>query len=184
VVVLRPGGETLTCDRVVALPVVRGVPVEGLPHDPEGFLPIDSHARVSRVSDVYAAGDGANFPLKQGGIACQQADAGAEDIARAAGIPVEARPFRPVLRGRLMTGGKPHFMRRDIGDPTGAGESTDHMLWWPPTKIAGKYLAPYVALQQKREGKAAVQGGQESLLASAVNEAGELKLHGYEFAAR
>ena len=59
---------------------------------------------MSGAEDVYAAGDGTNFPIKQGGIACQQADAVAEVIAKAAGASLEPRSFRPVLRGRLITG--------------------------------------------------------------------------------
>jgi len=182
---LRPGGETLHCDRVVALPVVRGPRIEGLPQDADGFIPIGDDASVRGVDDVFAAGDGTNFPIKQGGIACQQADVAAACIARAAGIPVEVRPFRPVLRGQLMTGGKPQFMRRDVGDPTGGEESTEHMLWWPPSKVAGKYLAAYLALQEESE-----RAGRDPdvkrrwVLANAVNDAGEVELHGYEFAAR
>jgi sulfide:quinone oxidoreductase len=145
--VLHPGGETISVDRVVALPVSRGNRIPGLPTDAEGFLPIDPFTRVGNCDDVYAAGDGTNFPLKQGGIACQQADIAAEDIARAAGVRIEARTFRPVLRGQLLTGAKPQFMRRDIRAATHVKEeSTQHILWWPPTKIAGKYLAPYIAL--------------------------------------
>ncbi|MEA2483574.1 MAG: sulfide:quinone oxidoreductase [Thermoleophilaceae bacterium] len=151
-ILLHPSGETITCDRVVALPVTRGIPIAGLPADGDGFLPIDPFAHVGRCDDVYAAGDGTNFPLKQGGIACQQADIAAEDIARAAGADVEARTFRPVLRGQLLTGAKPHFMRRDVRAVTsGKADSTEHILWWPPTKIAGKFLGPYIALQEDRE---------------------------------
>jgi sulfide:quinone oxidoreductase len=151
-VLLRPGGEAITCDRVVALPVTHGIPIAGLRADGDGFLPIDPFTRVGRCDDVYAAGDGTNFPLKQGGIACQQADIAAEDIARAAGVDLEARTFRPVLRGQLLTGAKPHFMRREIRAVTsGKADSTEHILWWPPTKIAGKFLAPYIALQDDRD---------------------------------
>jgi sulfide:quinone oxidoreductase len=100
---------------------------------------------VSGAEDVYAAGDGTNFPVKQGGIACQQADAVAEVIAKAAGASVEPRSFRPVLRGQLITGGESRFMRTSLSGSAGASpESSPETLWWPPTKVAGRYLAPYL----------------------------------------
>jgi sulfide:quinone oxidoreductase len=176
-VVVRPGERQIECDRIVALAISLGYRVLGLPSDPDGFIPIDGFARVTGVKDVYAVGDGANFPVKQGGIACQHADVAAEDIARAAGVPVEMRSFRPVLRGRLMTGAKPRFMRRDIsgreGNPVA---SSDHFLWWPPTKVAGRYVAPYLALHENADPKTGLSKG--------LDEAGDVKLKGYAFAAR
>ena len=58
------------------------------------------------VEDVYAAGDITAFPVKQGGIAAQQAEAAAESIAADAGADSPG-PFRPVLRGLLLTGRSP-----------------------------------------------------------------------------
>jgi sulfide:quinone oxidoreductase len=188
---LHPGGETLTCDRVIALPVSRGHRIVGLPADADGFLPIDPFTRVGSCDDVYAVGDGANFPVKQGGVACQQADIAAEDIARAAGADVEIRTFRPVLRGQLLTGAKPHFMRRDVRAVTsGTEDSTQHMLWWPPAKVAGKYLAPYIALQDDadstRSGAEAIRARvlrSPVLLTSAGDGDFELELGAYALAA-
>ena len=40
-----------------------------------------STCRVDGVDHVHAAGDAADFPVKQGGLACQQADTVAEHIA-------------------------------------------------------------------------------------------------------
>jgi sulfide:quinone oxidoreductase len=142
---LHPSGKTLAADRIVALPRVVGRPVDGLPANDDGFIPIDEHARVPGVDNVWAAGDGTAFPVKQGGIACQQADAAAGDIARLAGADVDAEPFRPVLRGQLLTGGQPRFMRHHLegGHGDDSEVSTD-ALWWPPGKIAGVHLAPYL----------------------------------------
>jgi sulfide:quinone oxidoreductase len=144
-IVVHPGGEAVECDRIVALPRLRGPALRSLPYDEDGFIPIDNHGRVAGVEDVFAAGDGTNFPVKQGGIACQQADAVAEVIAKAAGTQLEPRSFRPVLRGQLLTGGKPRFMRTNIsgreGDVTQSGAGA---LWWPSTKVAGRYLGPYL----------------------------------------
>jgi sulfide:quinone oxidoreductase len=144
VVLARPGLR-VHCDRIVALPRLEGASLRSLPHDADGFIPIDNHGRVAGIENVYAAGDGTNFPVKQGGIACQQADAVAEVIAKSAGAPIEPRSFRPVLRGQLLTGGDSHFMRTDLSGRGGdASESGPHALWWPPSKVAGRYLAPYL----------------------------------------
>ena len=108
--VLSGGGEIFV-DRVVTLPVLEGPRIQGLPHDRHGFIPVDAHGRVAGLADIYAAGDITAFPLKQGGLAAQQADAVAEVIAAAAGAAVTPEPFSPVLRGLLMTGGAPLYLR-------------------------------------------------------------------------
>ena len=75
------------------------------------------------MADVYAAGDITSFPIKQGGIACQQADAAAAHIAARAGAAVEPEPFKPVLRGMLLTERSAHYMHREtVGDRQVAGE--------------------------------------------------------------
>jgi sulfide:quinone oxidoreductase len=183
-VMLHPTGDWIEADRIVALPVVRGRRISGLPCDSDGFLPIDSFARVAGVSDVYAAGDGANFPVKQGGIACQQADVLGAHIAREAGIPVDVQPFRPVLRGQLLTGAKPHFMRHDLRAQSAEEDaSSEHLLWWPPTKVAGKYLAPYIAVQEERERAASSAPGVKRRAVIAPSDR-EMPLRGYEFVTR
>ena len=88
---IAPGDRRLRAERVVALPSIEGHGVRGLPHDEHGFLPIDEHARVRGVADVFAAGDGTDFPVKQGGIATQQADAAAEWIAATSGATLSAQ---------------------------------------------------------------------------------------------
>jgi sulfide:quinone oxidoreductase len=140
-------GDALPADRVVSLPRLEGSTVAGVPHDGEGFIPVNSNGLVEGLDDVYAAGDATTCPIKQGGVAAQQADAAAEAIAARAGAPVEPRPFRPVLRGLLLTGGTPRYLRAEVSG--GRGEDwavSEHALWWPPSKVAGHYLAPYLAL--------------------------------------
>jgi sulfide:quinone oxidoreductase len=139
---LAPGGEDLAMQRVVTLPCLAGPAIDGLPADADGFLVTDAYARVLGVSDVYAAGDVTAFPIKQGGLACQQADAAAEHIAARAGAELEPTPFTPVLRGMLLTERWSRFLRRDAkADETiVAGRA----LWWPPAKIAGRELAGYL----------------------------------------
>jgi sulfide:quinone oxidoreductase len=141
-------GEPLTADRVIGLPRLTGPRVAGLPADHEGFIPVDLNGLVRGELDVYAAGDATSSPIKQGGIAAQQADAAAAAIAARVGASVEPEPFRPVLRGLLLTGSTPRYMRAEVSG--GRGEEwrvSDHALWWPPSKIAGKRLAPYLALR-------------------------------------
>jgi sulfide:quinone oxidoreductase len=135
--------DALSVDAVIALPRAEGPFLSGLPNDVAGFVPTDRHGRVVGVDDVYAAGDVTHFPVKQGGIATQQADAVAEAIAARAGAPVEPEPFRPVLRGLLLTGLFPRFLRAEPG--TGISTIDTEALWWPPAKIVGRYLAPFLA---------------------------------------
>jgi sulfide:quinone oxidoreductase len=145
---LRPLGRDFTPDRILALPVLEGPAPPGLPTDERGFIPIDAHSRVLGVEDVYAAGDGTQFPIKQGGVATQQADIAAAEIARRVGVNVKPEAnFRPVLRGKLITGRGERFLRSDeaTGGRGSSSELSDHALWWPPSKIAGAYLAPYLA---------------------------------------
>jgi sulfide:quinone oxidoreductase len=139
------GSERLEVERVVTLPRLEGPAIAGLPADPSGFLVVDGHGRVTGVPDVYAAGDVTAFAIKQGGLACQQADAAAAHIAALAGADVQAEPFAPVLRGMLLTERWARFLRRE--ERPAAADHTDvagHALWWPPTKIAGRELAGYL----------------------------------------
>src|SRR4051794_2174660 len=142
-------GRHIDADRVVTLPVLEGPAVPGLPSDGHGFLPVDLHGRVRSLPDVYAAGDVTTFPLKQGGLAAQQADAVAEAIAARAGAPLTPRPFRPVVRGLLLTGGVPIYLRAEPGsqgvaERAGTTTHSTQALWWPPGKVAGRFLAPYL----------------------------------------
>ena len=140
-----PGGRLLEPGPAIALPELVGPRIAGLPADEGGFIPIDPSARVRGIDNVYAAGDGANFPIKQGGLATQQADAAAEHIAARLGAAVEAKPFEPVLRGQLITGPDTFHMKHALGGGSGEGTTSLDYLWWPPGKVAGRYLAPWLA---------------------------------------
>ena len=94
---------------------------------------------------VWAAGDATDFPLKQGGIATQQADVAARSIAARAGAPVGLERFSPLLRGILLTGRGAWWLRNDPTGGAGEGDLAGHALWWPPSKIAGRWLSPYLA---------------------------------------
>ena len=142
---LIPQGS-IPAERVVALPRLIGAPIDGLPQTVHGFVSVDAHCRVHGLEDIFAAGDITSFTVKQGGIATQQADVAAEAIAAAAGADVTPQRFRPVLRGLLLTGGEPRYLRREVtGDPEQEPMAGPEPLWWPPAKIVGRYLAPFLA---------------------------------------
>jgi hypothetical protein len=61
-------------------------------------------------------------------------------------VDVVPRPFRPVLRGLLTAGGTARFMRARIA--IGIGDDftlSEQPLWWPPNRLCGRYLAPYLS---------------------------------------
>jgi sulfide:quinone oxidoreductase len=145
---VSPGERRLPVDRIVTLPRLVGPRLRGVPSGRDGFLHTDAHGRVAGLDDVFAAGDATTFPIKQGGLAAQQADAVAETIAAAVGAAIDPQPFRPVLRGVLLTGGPARYLRADISG--GAGDDSiiaGDALWWPPNKLSGRYLAPYLSGQ-------------------------------------
>ena len=138
------GERHIDVDRILTLPVPVGPAITGLPDTADGFIPVDEHGLVQGLEDVYAAGDAIDSTIKQGGLAAQQAVAAAEAIAARHGVDVDPQPYRPVLRGVLLTGGRNRWLRGPAsGAPTAAHAST-RALWWPPTKIATRYLAPYL----------------------------------------
>jgi sulfide:quinone oxidoreductase len=152
-VALGATGDSLAADCVVTLPLMRGPGLAGVPAlQPDDFIPVDEYGRVEGLTDVYAAGDAIDFPIKQGGLAAQQADAVAAHVAARHGARVDVAPFRPVLRGMLLTGGEPRFMRTGVPDADPDIPGAWYPLWWPPTKIAGRYLAPYLLERSEVEG--------------------------------
>jgi len=153
-------GPPLNTERVVTLPRLEGQLIDGVPRDKDGFVPVDEFGRVRGLAAVFAAGDITAFPIKQGGIAAQEADTVAGMIAAEAGAPVVAKPFRPVLRGLLLTGATPRFMRAELAG--GRGDSSvvsAEPLWWPPGKIVGRYLAPVIARSLRYDETAPPAGG-------------------------
>ena len=133
---------------MVTVPRLVGPRLRGIACEHDGFIHTDTHGRVTGLGGVFAAGDATTFPIKQGGLAAQQADAVAETIAALVGADVDPQPIRPVLRGVLLTGAAPRYLRRELTD---AGEHdsviSERPLWWPPDKISGRYLAPYLSRQ-------------------------------------
>jgi len=140
------GGDELEFDHAITLPRLMGSQIAGLPADRDGFLPVDKFGRITGIDSVFAAGDATTFPIKQGGLATQQADGIAEQLAARAGMTVEPQPFAPVLRAIMFAGRETRYLLTSF-DEDGEPCSTvsTEPLWTPPSKIAGRYLAPYLA---------------------------------------
>jgi sulfide:quinone oxidoreductase len=135
--------DHVEADAIVTLPTLEGPPLDGIPQDEHGFVATDEFGWVLGLTDVYAAGDMTQFPIKQGGIATQQADAVASSIAADAGARVRPATFEPVLRGLLLTGMSPRYLRTARGAHPSLVDTQP--LWWPPAKIVGRYLTPFLA---------------------------------------
>jgi sulfide:quinone oxidoreductase len=140
-----PGGQRLEFDRIVALPVLEGPGLPGIPHDADGFIPVDEFCHVRGAERVYAAGDATDFPVKHGGIAAQQADTAARSIVALAGGRVKPQTFDPVLEGVLITGDQPIRLRAHLA----GGHGSDLLLTGAPVatstpKISARYLNQYL----------------------------------------
>ena len=137
----------IPADRVICIPPACGTAVPGLPSNAQGFLAVDEVGRVIGADDLYAVGDVTTYPIKQGGIAAQQADVAAQSIAARAGAPVgQPAPFHPSLHGLLITGGEPRYLFAELGGGQGeTATASTEPLWWPGGKVAARYLGPYLA---------------------------------------
>jgi sulfide:quinone oxidoreductase len=142
---VRAGSHWLPASRIVSLSLPVGPRLHGVPSTGAGYLDCDQHGRLRSVPAVWAAGDCTAQPIKQGGLASQQADAAATDIARRAGAFTRPRPFRPVLRGLLRTADGPLYLRRSLAADDGGGTVSPEPLWWPPSKVASRRLASHLA---------------------------------------
>jgi len=144
-VIINPGDRHVEADRVVALPELYGPGVRGLPLSEHGFFRVDKFQRVLDADGVYAAGDSTEFAIKHGGVSSQMADVAAEQIAADAGAKITPQPFQPVVHGMLLTDGKPLYLTARITGGHGfSSEVSDTPTWSPPTKIASRYLTPYL----------------------------------------
>lgn len=141
-----PGGM-VPSDVVIALPRIRGPRVRGLPQTANGFVDATPDGRVRGRDRVFVAGDAGPFPVKQAGLACQEADLVAAAICADLGIDVPELPSSPVLRGVLWSGDGDQFLRRDLAgghDESQGSVSVATALWWPPGKVAGRFLTPFL----------------------------------------
>ena len=143
---LLAGGGALEADLAVAMVRLEGPRIRGLPSDDDGFVPVDELGRVEGVDGVFAAGDATTFPLKQGGLATQQADAIAEQIASELGAAAPpASGFRPVLRAVLFGGREKRYFQAELGEALHESSvASEDPLWPESSKVVGRYLAPYL----------------------------------------
>ena len=129
-------------DRVIALPVLTGRPISGLPATVDGFIPVDAAGRVEGVPRVFAAGDGTDGAIKQGGMAAQQADRAVATMLAEHDVDVPAPADPPSLNALLITGTGTWYMRRRAD--SSHGEISARPLWSPPSKIVGRHLSPFL----------------------------------------
>ena len=143
-VVRTADGSSIAADATVALPVIQARPLPGLPTDAAGFVSVDSQCRVPGSGDVFAAGDCTDQPLKQGGLAAQQADIAAAGIAALAGAEVTPTAFQPTLEAVLLTGDTPLHLDAAGARPirSGHADADDRER---REKIFARYLTPYLA---------------------------------------
>ena len=136
----------LEIDRVVTMPRLRGPHLAGLAYSEDGFVPTDAHGLVCRAQRMSTLR--ATRPRSRSSTAASPSTrplAVAEAVAARLGAPLKPRPFRPVLRGLLLTGAAPRFLWSDLaGDVDEISAAEAHPLWWPPGKIAGGRLAAYL----------------------------------------
>ena len=128
---------------------------------PTGFVTVDEHGRVAGLDDVYAAGDMTTRPLKQGGLATQQADVAAAAIAaRRRRRRSRPRPTGPSLRAMLLTGGA---RATSAAPPARPATPPTTRRGGRRTRSPGRELAPYLTAHpelrlepatQRREGAA------------------------------
>jgi sulfide:quinone oxidoreductase len=141
----------LPAEAVIAVPRLAGQRISGVPADWNGFTLTDDLGRVEGAPDVYAAGDMTRYPVKQGGLAVQQAEVVARAVAESLGADLEPEPMQRILRARLVGGDAPLYLRapldtagRAVVDGEALPESAEPP-WWPGAKVFGRHLAPYLA---------------------------------------
>jgi sulfide:quinone oxidoreductase len=146
-------GEAVAADRVVAVPRLVGRRLTGVPADWNGFVETDERGRVRELAGVLAIGDVTSFPVKQGGLATQQADAAAAVLAARAGADVALDPARRVLRSRLLGAAEPLYLQAELdaaGRPIpGTSAVSGEPPWWPGAKLFGRHLTPWMAAGER-----------------------------------
>lgn len=139
---------SIEADAVVALPRLEGRQIGGVPHDLDGFVRVDDRFRIQGMQHAFAVGDVTEFPVKQGGLATQQADIAAEEIAAELGCDVPGQGFDPMLRGVLWTGAEPLYLSGPLTGGHGESSAATETPPWEggeEGKLVGRYLTPFLA---------------------------------------
>ncbi len=150
---VQPHGVTLEPDQVVALPRIDGPAIRGLPGGgPHGFIPVDRRCCVPGTGGrVFAAGDATAFPVKHGGLGAQQADVAAAGMAGLAGAGVDEAVFVPEMNGKLLTGGRPLYLRASLIGSQGLESEVFESAPWPvDDKVIARELGGYIAAVESR----------------------------------
>ena len=137
---------TLEVDQVVTLAQLEGPALPGLASDASGFIAVDEHSLVTRSVGATSPGQGDGVQAfaggGRGGIATQQADAAAEAIAAPMGAAIALIPRSGPRSGACCSPASPlPTCAREIAGTGHPFETAANPLWWPPSKIAGRYLA-------------------------------------------
>jgi sulfide:quinone oxidoreductase len=133
-------GETFAAGRVIAVPGLDPIVPEGLPAGAGGFIEVDEHQLVTGTTNIYAVGDVTDFPLKQGGLASEAADAAAAAIEAQLGSRETAEPFTGETQGILLTTQTRLMMRARITKDGSTSLPIDQPSG-PVQKIASRLLA-------------------------------------------
>jgi sulfide:quinone oxidoreductase len=152
--VVYGNGEKLDYDLLVSFPphvAARTYPT--LPHDDRGFLKVlPESRRVEGHERIFAAGDNANFPIKQAFLALLQADAVADHIAADILHEQPRILFEPISMYVMEQLNKATFAQTRFtqqGEPVtseGNGDAADcykvgvSPMWRVGKKIMGTYL--------------------------------------------
>lgn len=145
-VVPRPGARSIVVDRVIAMPELRGPAIHGLRLSAEGFIAVDEACRALGTSNVFAVGDAADYPVKHGGLAAQQADFVARAIAHSAGLAAAPPVLSARIEGMLLTGRAPLYLTATLIGKHGIRSEIDAQCPWPAGgKIAARHLGRYLA---------------------------------------
>jgi sulfide:quinone oxidoreductase len=146
-------GVLIEADRVVAVPQLRGQWITGVPASWWGFVPTDAAGRVDDLPGVYAAGDVTSFPIKQAGLATQQADRIASQIAAEVGVAAAGSAERQILQARLLGGDNPLFLRTEL-DTEGRTAGVTLVREEPPggAKVLARHLTEYLDAHQQLGG--------------------------------
>ena len=154
-------GPSIAAERVVSLPRAART-VLPRPAARPGRLHPHRPPRARRRRDRrLRRGRRDHLPIKQGGVATQQADAVAEVIAARLGRPGRGRALpagaarTAAHRGRAGVHARRGERRRGPSPVCVHAEP----LWWPPSKIAGRWLAPYLAQRHEELGAELAEAG-------------------------